>query len=133
MALSPLAIVDLVFTFLRSLRMIREICAVYGLRFGLLGRIVIYRRVLRNLVLIGITELATDSMVDALGAGFAGKLSAALGQGLAAGIYSTRLGYMTMKSVRPLQISAKVVSLSELRKELVKGGSLQKLMTSGKL
>ena len=132
-ALSPLAIVDLVFTFLRSLRMIREICAVYGLRFGLLGRIVIYRRVLRNLVLIGITELATDSMVDALGAGFAGKLSAALGQGLAAGIYSTRLGYMTMKSVRPLQISAKVVSLSELRKELVKGGSLQKLMTSGKL
>ncbi len=132
-ALSPLAIVDLVFTLWRSLRMIREICAVYGLRFGLLGRIVIYRRVLKNLVLIGITELATDSVVDVLGAGVAGKLSAALGQGVAAGIYSTRLGYMTMKAVRPLGISAKVVSLAELRKQLLKGGSLEKLITSGKI
>ncbi len=127
-ALSPLAWLDMVLTLARSLRMIRELSEVYGLRLTFLGRLQLYKRVLRNLVLIGITELATDAVVDVLGAGAAGKLNASLGQGIAAGIYSTRLGYMTMKALRPFKVSPEVLTLGQLRKELLTRGQLHELL-----
>ena len=131
-ALSPVAWLDMVLTLARSLRMIREISEVYGLSTGLWGRMQLYRRVIRNLVLIGMTDLATDAVIDVMGAGVAGKLSASLGQGVAAGIYSTRLGYMTMKAVRPLGISPKVITLGELRRELVSDGKICDLLKQEK-
>lgn len=127
-ALSPVAWLDMFLTLARSLRMIREISEIYGLRTGLWGRMQLYRRVARNLILIGMTDLATDAAVDAIGAGIAGKLSAALGQGVAAGIYSTRLGYMTVKAVRPLSISPKVITLAELRRDLLSKGRISELI-----
>ena len=84
----------------------------------------------RNLILIGMTDLATDAAVDVIGAGIAGKLSASLGQGVAAGIYSTRLGYMTVKAVRPLGISPKVITLAELRRDLLSKGKISELIKS---
>ena len=131
-ALSPVAWLDMFLTLARSLRMIREISEVYGLSTGVWGRMQLYRRVARNLILIGMTDLATDAAVDVIGAGIAGKLSAALGQGVAAGIYSTRLGYMTVKAVRPLSISPKVITLAELRKDLLSKGKISELIKSDK-
>ena len=78
------------------------------------------------------TDLATDAVIDVMGAGVAGKLSASLGQGVAAAIYSTRLGYMTMKAVRPLGISPKVITLGELRRELVSDGKICDLLKQEK-
>ncbi|WP_294463105.1 YcjF family protein [uncultured Ruminobacter sp.] len=129
-ALSPVAWLDMFLTLARSLRMIREISEIYGLRAGVWGRMQLYRRVARNLILIGMTDLATDAAVDVIGAGIAGKLSASLGQGVAAGIYSTRLGYMTVKAVRPLGISPKVITLAELRRDLLSKGKISELIKS---
>ena len=129
-ALSPVAWLDMFLTLARSLRMIREISEIYGLRAGVWGRMQLYRRVARNLILIGMTDLATDAAVDVIGAGVAGKLSASLGQGVAAGIYSTRLGYMTVKAVRPLGISPKVITLAELRRDLLSKGKISELIKS---
>lgn len=120
-ALSPIAWLDMVFTMARSLRMIREIAETYGYHCGLWGRIQLYRKVIKNIIFIGITDLATDAIIDSVGAETFAKLSAAIGQGLAAGIYSTRLGYMTIKAVRPVPISKKVITLAELRKEMITG------------
>ncbi|MBO6009923.1 MAG: DUF697 domain-containing protein, partial [Ruminobacter sp.] len=129
-ALSPVAWLDMFLTLARSLRMIREISEIYGLRAGVWGRMQLYRRVARNLILIGMTDLATDAAVDVIGAGIAGKLSESLGQGVAAGIYSTRLGYMTVKAVRPLGISPKVITLAELRRDLLSQGKISELIKS---
>lgn len=120
-ALSPLAWLDMAFTLARSLRMIREIAQAYGYHCGLWGRLQLYRSVVRNLIFIGVTDLATDALMDSLGAEAFGKFSAALGQGLAAGIYSTRLGYLTIKAVRPLPLHAGVMTLGQLRKDMVSG------------
>ena len=120
-ALSPIAWLDMAFTFARSLRMIREVAETYGYHFGLWGRLQLYRKLIKNIVFIGLTDLATDALMDSLGAETFAKLSSAVGQGLAAGIYSTRLGYMTIKAVRPIPVSKKVVTLAELRGHMITG------------
>jgi uncharacterized protein (TIGR01620 family) len=127
-ALSPLAWLDMLFTFARSLRLIREISQVYGYRCGYWGRVYLYRRVIKNLIFIGVADLATDSIVDAIGAGITTKLTAQLGQGVAATVYSTRLGYMTAKMLRPIPLSKEVMSLSTLRKEALLNGEFAKLI-----
>ena len=127
-ALSPLAWLDMIFTFARSLRLIREISQVYGYRCGYWGRVYLYRRVIKNLIFIGVAELATDSIVDAIGASITTKLTAQLGQGVAATVYSTRLGYMTAKMIRPIPLSKEVMSLSSLRKEALLNGEFAKLV-----
>ena len=58
----------------------------------------------------------------------AGKISAALGQGIAAGIYSTRLGYMTVKAVRPLEMGQRIMTLAQLRRALLLEGRLAELI-----
>ncbi|WP_274967764.1 YcjF family protein [Succinimonas amylolytica] len=130
-ALSPLAWLDMIFTFARSLRLIREVAEVYGFKPGVWGRMQLYRRVARNLVFIGLTDLATDAVVDAVGAGVTGKLSAALGQGVAAAIYSSRLGYMAVKAVRPVPLTPEVLTLGALRKDLLNAGVLARLLKQG--
>ncbi len=120
-ALSPIAWLDMAFSLARSLRMVREIASVYGYHCGLWGRLQLYKKIIRNVVFIGIADLTTDAVTDALGAKTFAKLSASVGQGLAAGVYSTRLGYMTIKAIRPLPISKEKLSLGNLRKEMITG------------
>ena len=120
-ALSPIAWLDMAFSLARSLRMVREIAEVYGYHCGLWGRFELYRKIIRNVVFIGIADLTTDAITDTVGAKTFAKLSAAVGQGLAAGIYSTRLGYMTIKAIRPLPISRDKLTLANLRKDMITG------------
>lgn len=120
-ALSPIAWLDMTFSLARSLRMVREIAEVYGFHCGLWGRFELYRKIIRNVVFIGIADLTTDAITDAVGAKTFAKFSAAVGQGLAAGIYSTRLGYMTIKAIRPLPVSRDKLKLGTLRKEMLTG------------
>lgn len=127
-ALSPVAWLDMFLTLARSLRLIREISMVYGLQCGIWGRMQLYRRVIHNLIFIGMADLATDALVDVFGAGAATKISASIGQGVAAAIYSSRLGYMTVKAVRPLPVTPQIMTLGELRRELLTGGELAKLL-----
>lgn len=87
-ALSPVTWIDMALTLARSLRMIRELSSIYGLQCGLWSRLALYKRVLHNLIFIGVTDLATDALVDVVGAGSVGKLSASLGKGVAAATYS---------------------------------------------
>ena len=120
-ALSPIAWLDMAFSLARSLRMVREIAEVYGYHCGLWGRFELYRKIIRNVVFIGLADLSTDAIADVIGAKTFAKLSAAVGQGLAAGIYSTRLGYMTIKAIRPLPISRDKLKLGDLRMEMITG------------
>ena len=126
-ALSPLAWFDMLAALFRTVRMVRRISEVYGMRLGFAGRIRLYRRVLKNLIFIGASELLTDAAADWLGAGVAGKLSAQLGQGVAAAIYSCRLGYLTVKELRPLEPDREVLSLAILRRDVLANNSFRRL------
>ncbi|MGN1393133.1 MAG: TIGR01620 family protein [Succinivibrionaceae bacterium] len=127
-ALSPISWLDMLFTLARSMRMIREISEVYGFKCGYWGRIQLYRRVFKNLIFIGVTDLATDALIDVFGAGVTTKISVGLGQGIAATIYSSRLGYMTAKATRPIPLHKEILSLGNLRKELLLNGDFANLL-----
>lgn len=131
-ALSPMAWLDMMLTLARSIRMIRELSLVYGFRCGYWGRMQLYKRVIKNLIFIGAADLATDAVIDVLGASMTAKISAQVGQGVAAGIYSTRLGYMATKALRPLPLSKEVLSLGELRKELLLNASITKVLNQNR-
>jgi len=130
-ALSPIAWLDMAFSLARSLRMVREIAEVYGYRCGLWGRFELYRKIISNVVFIGVADLTTDALTDVIGAKTFASLSVAAGQGIAAGIYSTRLGYMTIKAVRPLPLARDTLSLASLRRDMITG-TLKFLTTKGK-
>ncbi len=118
-ALSPLAWFDMLIFLFRATRMIRLISENYGMRFGYWGRLKLYKRVIKNLIYIGATELAVDATVDILGTGMLSKLSGQLGQGVTAAIYSSRLGYVTVREIRPIPSNNDILSLSSLRKEVL--------------
>ncbi len=127
-ALSPLAWLDMALSLARSLRMIRQISEVYGLHCGWWGRTQLYRKVLHNLIFIGVADLATDAVTDVIGTGIASKMSAQVGKVVAAGIYSTRLGYMTMKVLRPLPFGTNTLTLATLRKELLASNAFKQIL-----
>ncbi len=100
--ISPLALVDMMTVLWRSLRMINEVSAIYGLQTGYWSRIKLIREVFRNIVFAGSTELITDFAASMFGMELAGKLSARVSQGLAAGILTGRLGFKVIDLYRPV-------------------------------
>lgn len=129
-ALSPLAWFDMLVSLFRTVRMIRQISEIYGMRLGFGGRMRLYKRVLKNLIFIGASELLTDVATDWLGASMAARISTSLGQGAAAAIYSCRLGYLTARETRPIAPSKDILSISLLRRELLANTSFKSLFSA---
>lgn len=127
-ALSPLAWLDMLFTLMRSLKMIREISEIYGHKCGMWGRVQLYRRVFKNLIFIGMSDLATDALLDIIGTNTLKRLSANLAQGISAAIFSTRLGYMAIKAVRPITPGKNTLSLGMLRKGVLTHPKIKQLI-----
>ncbi|MFC3032407.1 TIGR01620 family protein [Pseudoalteromonas fenneropenaei] len=101
-ALSPMALLDMLAVLWRGGKMIEAISAVYGVRLGYRSRLKLYKMLLTHMVFVGGTELVTDLAATSLGAELLGKLSARAAQGLSAGIFTSRLGIKTMELCRPL-------------------------------
>ncbi len=118
-ALSPVAIIDMLLMFWRNLKMVDEIAYLYGLRLGYWSRIKLIKQVFVNMVYAGATELIADLGTDLLGADLLGKLSARLAQGLGAGMLTARLGIKTMHLCRPLPFQQDGPKLKDIRKRLV--------------
>ncbi|MGE3248366.1 MAG: YcjF family protein [Beijerinckiaceae bacterium] len=101
-AVSPRAIVDVLFVGAQSIRLIRNIANIYGGRPGMLGFMKLLRSVTAHLVLTG-GMAAGDSIVQQLlGHGIAARLSARLGEGVLNGLLTTRIGLSAMAVCRPM-------------------------------
>lgn len=122
-AVSPRALVDLLFVASEILRLIRRLATLYGGRPGVFGFIRLTRAAITHLAVTG-GMAAGDSIIQQfLGHGIAARLSARLGEGVINGLLTARIGIAAIEVCRPLPfIIGRPPRLSDVMSELVRLG-----------
>jgi putative membrane protein len=105
-AVSPRAIVDLLYVLYEAARLIRAMAELYGGRPGTLGMIRLMRDVLAHLAVTGSIAVGDSLVQQVLGHGLASKLSARLGEGVINGLMTARIGIAAMDLCRPMAFRA---------------------------
>jgi putative membrane protein len=101
-AISPRALIDLLFVGSEVLRLIRRIAVLYGGRPGTIGFLRLTRETMTHLAVTG-GVAAGDSLVQqVVGHGIAARLSARLGEGVINGLLTARVGIAAIEVCRPL-------------------------------
>lgn len=124
-AVSPRALVDVVFVLVACARLLRSIAGIYAGRPGTLGLIRLARQVLNHLVLTGGMAAGDAVIQQVVGQGLAARLSAKLGEGVINGMLTARIGLAALAVCRPLPfVEAKPPTLSDVAGDLTswKGG-----------
>jgi putative membrane protein len=101
-AVSPGAVIDMLFVAGENLRMLRRLATLYGARPGTLALLKLARMVLTHIVLTGGLALGDDVIQQLVGHGLTARLSARLGEGLFNGALTTRIGLAAIDVCRPL-------------------------------
>jgi putative membrane protein len=119
-AVSPRALIDVLFVFLASLRLIRQLAQLYGARPGTLGMIRLMRHVIAHAAISGGMAASDGVIQQVLGHGIAAKLSQRLGEGVLNGLLTARLGLAAIDVTRPLPFNALPrPALGDLAKDLL--------------
>ena len=105
-AVSPRAVVDLLYVLYEAVRLIRAMAELYGGRPGTLGMFRLLRDVLAHLAVTGSIAVGDSLVQQVLGHGLASRLSARLGEGVINGLMTARIGIAAMDLCRPLAFHA---------------------------
>ncbi|WP_181707469.1 YcjF family protein [Chthonobacter rhizosphaerae] len=101
-AVSPRAVVDIVFVLVAVLGLIRKLADLYGGRPGLIGFLSLTRHVLTHLAVTGGMAIGDGLVQQIVGHGLAARLSARLGEGVVNGLLTARVGLAAIEVCRPL-------------------------------
>ncbi|MEG9545656.1 TIGR01620 family protein [Mannheimia sp. HC-2023] len=119
-AVSPLAVVDVLLMAARNIALVNKITKAYGMELGYISRLKLFKMVLKNMVFAGATEIATDVGMDFFSQNLTAKLSLRAAQGIGVGLLTARLGIKAMEFCRPVAFQANErPRISAIRQELL--------------
>lgn len=119
-AISPLAIVDVLMIAWRNIALVNKITRAYGMELGYFSRLRLFRMVLTNMVFAGATEIATDMGSEFFSQNLTAKISMRAAQGIGVGLLTARLGIKAMEFCRPVAFTKNErPKLSVVRQELL--------------
>jgi putative membrane protein len=122
-ALSPRAVLDVVFVAAQVVRLTRRIAEIYGGRPGFFGFLKLARSISAHLVLTGGMAVGDTVLQGLVGHGIAAKLSARMGEGVLNGLLTARVGLSALAVCRPAPFHAvKAPSLNDVAPFLFGGG-----------
>jgi|GEM_PF-3706357 len=106
-AISPVAIIDVAILVVKNYKMAIDISKIYGFRPSFIGNMIIFKRVLENLIFASVSELASDTITESIGQSALSKISYSASQGLANGIFTIRVGLSAKELSRPTPVESK--------------------------
>ena len=101
-AISPRALLDVLFAGAQAVRLIRLIAEIYGGRPGFFGFLRLARSVGAHLAITGGMAVGDSLLQQVLGHGVAARISARLGEGVLNGLLTARVGLSAMAVCRPM-------------------------------
>lgn len=99
--LSPSAVGDFVFFYVRAVVLLREIASIHGLRPGRFAELRLLRKAFQEAALVGGADLATDAVSNAVGQ-MSGLVLGTVAQGGLAMQRMVRIGLLTASLCRPI-------------------------------
>lgn len=105
-AVSPRALIDIIYVLAENLRLIRALSELYGGRPGTIGFIRLTRNVITHLALTGAISIGDGLVQQVIGSGIAARLSARFGEGVVNGLLTARIGLAAHDICRPLPFLA---------------------------
>jgi len=105
-AISPRAILDLLFVIAQIIRLVRRIAEIYGGRPGLLGFFKLARSIGAHIAITGGLAVGDSLLQQLVGHGIASKISARLGEGVLNGLLTARVGLSALAVCRPAPFAA---------------------------
>jgi len=120
-AVSPRAMVDMLFVLATAFGLMRRLAYLYGGRPGTLGLIRLMRLCVAHLTMTGGLAIGDGMVQQVLGHGVVAKLSTRLGEGILNGLLTARLGLAAIEITRPLPfVALPQPALSDLAADLLR-------------
>ena len=101
-ALSPISFIDMLLSLWRCLRMMDELCQIYGIRPSLPARTRLLKMVFTHMAMTGATDLISGQLADFASNKLIGTISTQAASGVGVGLYTARIGFQVMDICRPL-------------------------------
>ena len=122
-AISPRAILDVIFVVAQIIRLVRRIAEIYGGRPGLLGLFKLARSIGAHLAITGGMAVGDSLLQQIVGHGIASRISARMGEGVLNGLLTARVGLSALAVCRPAPFAvAKPPGVSDVAPFLFSGG-----------
>ena len=100
-AISPRAVLDVIFVVAQIIRLVRRIAEIYGGRPGLLGLIKLGRSIGAHIAITGGMAVGDSLIQQLVGHGIASRISARMGEGVLNGLLTARVGLSALAVCRP--------------------------------
>jgi putative membrane protein len=100
-AISPRALLDLIFVVAQIVRLVRRVAEIYGGRPGFFGLIKLARSIGAHLAITGGMAVGDSLVQQIVGHGIASRISARMGEGVLNGLLTARVGLSALAVCRP--------------------------------